>query len=316
MRVDADAAGVLATDLQSVVPAAASGPLQAAAFTERAAPGARRAGDRRVGVWLAIVWLGLVVAAAVLADLLPLQRYDRIVNDLRPRLAPRLSIDEPFGTDSLGRSVTSRLIFGARQSLIVAVVSTVIAMSAGCLIGITAGYFRGVVDRVVSVVVDAVLAIPALVLLLAIASVGKRSLITVVVALGLVGMPTFVRLARAKALALGGQEYVTAARAMGATHRRIVMRELLPSVVLPVSTYGFLFLGFVTVVEATLSFLGLGVPPPSPSWGGMVNDARPFLESDPALVFVPAACILFTVLSFSVLGDHARRRVEGPRSKR
>jgi peptide/nickel transport system permease protein len=264
----------------------------------------------RVAFWAAFGWVGLVVFVAVFTDFLPLRSHNVLVVDLQPRVAPRWSFTEPFGTDSIGRSVASRLAYGARQSLIIGVCATAIAMSVGTTIGIAAGYFRGKLDTLVGVLIDTVLAMPGLVLLLAIASVGRRSVETVVISLGVVGTPTFIRLARANTLSRAERENIMAARAMGARHGRIIFRELLPDVVLPVSTYAFLVLAVFIVTEATLSFLGLGVPPPTPSWGGMVNDSRPYLESDPLLVFIPSLCILFTVLSFTVLGDHARRRFD------
>jgi peptide/nickel transport system permease protein len=131
-----------------------------------------------------------------------------------------------------------------------------------------------------------------------------------IIGLSLLGIPAFARLSRASTLALAEREFVVAARAMGARHRRIMVRELLPNVALPLSSFAFLYMAIVIVAEGSLSFLGLGIPPPQPSWGGMVNDGRPFLYTNPYLVFIPAACLLFTVAAFSVLGDRARRRFD------
>jgi peptide/nickel transport system permease protein len=301
----APSAPEVATGQGSGPPSGGLGLLDAEALVKQVS---RRRG--RLTFWMAMGWVGLVVFVAVFADLLPLRSYDVLVVDLSPRVAPRWSFTEPFGTDSIGRSVTSRLAYGARQSLLIGVCATAFAMSVGTTIGIAAGYFRGKLDTVVGVLIDTVLALPGLVLLLAIASVGQRSLQTVIIGLGVVGTPTFIRLARANTLSRAERENIMAARAMGARHGRIIFRELLPDVVLPVSTYAFLVLAVFIVTEATLSFLGLGVPPPTPSWGGMVSDSRPYLESDPLLVFIPSLCILLTVLSFTVIGDHARRRFD------
>jgi peptide/nickel transport system permease protein len=278
-----------------------------------AAGGARDRWSRyRKGVivWLAVGWLVLVVLGALLADVLPLHRYDLFVTDLRPRTAPRLSFTEPLGTDVIGRSTLSRLVFGARQSLAVGLVSAALAMTAGVAIGIIAGYLRGKIDGAIGIVVDAVMAVPALVLLLAISAVGQRNVTTIVAGLALVGTPTFVRLARANTLAVVSRNHVTAARAMGASHARVILRELLPSVILPVLSYAFLFVAYVIVAEGTLSFLGLGIPPPRPSWGGMINEGRRFLGSKPYLVFTPSACIVLTVVSLTIIGDRARRRFD------
>lgn len=262
----------------------------------------------RVTFWLAVAWVAMIVFCASFANLLPLEPYDVILDDLPPRVAPRLSFNEPLGTDDLGRSTTSRVIFSARQSLPIGIVSVGVAMLVGLTIGMTAGYLKGRVDSVFGVILDAMLSVPGLVTLLAVASVGKRDITTVAIGLSIVFTPTFARLARASTLALSEREFVTAARAMGASHRRIIVRELLPNVILPISSYVFLMLAVAIVAEGSLSFLGLGIPPPAPSWGGMVNSGRQFLHADPFLVFVPSACLLLTVLSFTIIGDRARRR--------
>jgi peptide/nickel transport system permease protein len=240
---------------------------------------------------------------------LPLRRFDVIINNLPPRTAPGLR-GEFLGTDATGRSVLSRAVFGARESMIVAVASVAIAMTAGLVIGIAAGFFRGKLDGVLGVVLDAILSIPALVLLMAIAAVGKRDLTSLAIGLGIVGVPTFARLGRATTLSLVDRDYVTAARVLGAGNVRLMVRELLPDVVLRVSSYAFLFMAFVIVAEGSLSFLGLGIPPPEPSWGGMINDGRAYLETQPHLVFIPAACLFFTVAGLTVVGDRARRHFD------
>jgi peptide/nickel transport system permease protein len=265
---------------------------------------------RPLALWLSFGWIGLVAFFVIFAGLLPLPRYNVIIEGFEPRAAPHFGFPELLGTDTLGRSVTSRLVYGARQSLTIGVLATALATLGGVVIGSLAGYFRGAVDAVVSVVLDAVLSIPGLLLLLAIAAVGQRNITTIVVALAILGIPTFSRLARATTLSLVDREHVLAARAMGARHHRIIIRELLPEVVLRILSYAFFFLAAVIVVEASLSFLRLGIPPPHPSWGGMVNDGRPYLQSQPYLVFIPAACIVFTVASFTVIGDWLRRRFD------
>lgn len=268
----------------------------------------------RVALALSITWIVLVVSSAIFADLLPLRPSDAILQDISPRSGPRLSFNEPLGTDSLNRSTASRLVYGARQSLVVGLASVGMALIMGLVIGMTAGYFKRTVDTVISVFLDAMLAIPALVLLLAVGAVGKRDISTVVVGLAIVFTPTFARLARAHTIALAQREYISAARAMGAGHLRILLRELMPNVILPVSSYVFLVLGIAIVAEASLSFLGMGIPPPAPSWGGMVQAGRQFLETAPSLVFVPAVCLIFTVLSFTMVGDRARRHFDGGES--
>jgi peptide/nickel transport system permease protein len=278
------------------------------------ARGQRGRRRRNISLWLALGWLSLVVFVAVFAGLLPLRPYDVILSSPPARTAPHLSWNEPFGTDGLGRSTTSRLVYGARESLILGVFSAGIATMLALAIGMTAAYSGGKWDAAVSVFLDSLLAIPALVLLLVIAAVGRRNVESLIVGLAIVFTPSLARVARANTLTFVNREFVSAARAMGARPFRIVFRELLPNVIFPVSSYAFLLVGAAIVAEASLSFLGLGVPPPAPSWGGMVAFARPELQDHAFLVFVPAACLLFTVASFITVGDWARRRFDDKES--
>lgn len=275
------------------------------------ASGAVRArGMPRLAVWLAAGWILVLAAAALLADVLPLRPFDSLVPDMEASSPPRFGWPEPLGTDGLGRSTLSRLVYGARQTLAIGVCTTAASMAVGLAIGLCAGYFGGWVDRVLNVLVDVVLSVPGIVLLLSIAALGHRDVPMIVAGLAIVTTPTYARLARACTVAIVHREFVDAARVMGATHRRIILRELLPAVIPPVSSFAFLSVAIIVVAEGSLSFLGLGVPPPTPSWGGMVNDGRRLLQDDPHLVFVPAACLFLTVTSLTVLGDSARRRFD------
>jgi len=262
----------------------------------------------RVIVWLATGWLVVMVFCAVFADFLPLEKYSAPVGP--PRQTPGLRFDEPLGTDAIGRSQLTRVIYGGRVSLAVGVIGAAVAMVLGGLIGLIAGHFRGWVEAVIGVVMDTVLAFPSLFLLLTIAAIFTQSLPLMVVSLALIVTPSFARLARASTISFAQREFVEASRAMGATHRRIMFRELLPNIAFPVASYTFLMAAVIIVAEGSLSFLGLGIPPPVPSWGGMVSAGRDSLATDPSLVFVPATVLLLTVVSFNILGDRVRRRFD------
>jgi peptide/nickel transport system permease protein len=272
------------------------------------APSRRVARHRQVGFYLAVAWISFVTFVAVFADFLPLHAYDRFVDTLPARTGIGWRLPEPLGTDSLGRSMASRLAFGARQSLLIGIGAVGISLVIGCLIGLVAGYLRGRVDAVVTILLDTILAFPPLVLLLAIAAVGERSTTTVIIGLAILGISPFARLVRSTTLTLADREYVMAARSMGATNRRIMFREILPNVIPGIISVVFLFMAAVIVAEGSLSFLGLGVPPPAPSWGGMVNDGRQWLDTAPQLVFLPAAALLFTVLALRTIGERIRAR--------
>lgn len=261
----------------------------------------------RIALYLALFWLGLLVLFAVLANVLPIHSPDTFVTNLPPKTPPRFSWTEPLGTDSLDRSVLSWLIFGARESLIIAVGSVVLASILGLIVGTIAGYFRGLVSSAIDVLLYAVLAVPAIVLLVAVASIGQRNTLSIIIVLGVIGAPFLARVVRTNTLSLANREYVQAAKALGSGSFRVIGREILPEVFFRVLPLQVLFAAYVVVAEASLSYLGFGLPPPSPSWGDMINSGSPFLASDPYLVFIPALCIVFTVASFTTIGDRLRR---------
>ncbi len=262
----------------------------------------------KVIVYLAAGWLVVMVLAALLADFLPLEKYGVPVGP--PRQTPGFRLDEPLGTDNIGRSQLSRIVYGGRVSLAVGVLAASVAMVVGGLLGLIAGHFRGAVEAVITVVMDTLLAFPSLFLLLTIAAIFTQSLPLMVISLAIIVTPSFARLSRASTISFAQREFVEASRAMGASHRWIMFRELLPNIVFPVASYMFLMIAVIMVAEGSLSFLGLGIPPPTPSWGGMVASGRDFLSTDPHLVFVPAVVLLLTVVSFNVLGDRVRRRFD------
>jgi len=251
----------------------------------------------------AVAWLVLIVSAAILADVLPLPSPTDI-DMLGKRALP--SAAHLLGNDQLGRDELSRLIYGARFSLTVGLLAPVIGVTIGGCLGMLAGYFRGRLETLIVGGVDVLLAFPPLVLALAVTAYLGQSVANLTMVIGVLGIPAFARVARAVTLSLSEREFVTAARALGATHMRILIRELLPNVALPLLAFFLLGVAVTIVVEGALSFLGLGVPPPAPSWGSMIGEGRESLDIAPWLAFLPATFMFLTVLAFNVVGDTLR----------
>ena len=253
--------------------------------------------------WVAIGWMTLVFAVAIFADVLPLPNPADM--DMLERRAA-FSWEHWLGTDGLGRDELSRLIYGARISLIVGIFAPVIGLTIGGALGMLAGYFRGRFESLVVGSMDVLLAFPPLILALAMTAFLGQSIFNLTCIIGALGIPAFMRVARAATLSLARREFVIAAQALGATHARILLRELLPNVLLPLLAFFLLAVAVTIVVEGALSFLGLGVPPPISSWGSMIGEGRESLDVAPRLAFLPAIAMFLTVLSFNLVGDNMR----------
>lgn len=265
--------------------------------------------SRSVLVYLAYTWLIAMIGMALFANLLPLAPYTTAVGT--PFQGPRWgSLDLLLGSDNLGRSILSRAVHGARVSLVVGTVAGLIGFLVGGLLGMCAGYLGKRLDAVLRLLTDSMLAFPPLILLLALSSIFTPSVRTLLVGLTLLVIPTFLRLARANTLAWSAREFVLAARNMGAGRRRILIKELLPNVLPTLGAYLPIVMAALIVAEGSLSFLGLGIPPPTPSWGGMINDGKDSIEDSPHMVFMPALIIFLTVFSLNLAGDHLRRRFD------
>ena len=262
--------------------------------------------QRRVGALFifAVAWIVLIVLAAIFANWLPIESPTDM--DLLAKRAAPFSSGHLLGTDHLGRDELSRLIHGGRVSLTVGLLAPVIGVTIGGCLGMLAGYFRGRLETFAVGGVDVLLAFPPLVFVLAVTAFMGQSVANITIVIGVLGIPAFTRVARAVTHTLSEREFVTAARALGATDLRILVRELLPNVALPLLAFFLLAVAVTIVVEGSLSFLGLGVPPPTASWGSMIGEGRENLDIAPWLAFLPAGFMFLTVLSFNIVGDTLR----------
>lgn len=260
---------------------------------------------------LAILLL-LVVAGVAAPFLTP---YSPVAAELRESLQPPAwvsggSPDHPLGTDSFGRDSFSRLLYGARISLSVAMLALFIAAVIGTTVGLISGYVGGWLDSVLMRLVDMVLSLPTLLIALAVAIALGPSFVNVFTVIGLLMWPNVARLVRGETLLLKQQEYVRYARAVGVPNRRIILRHILPNVLPTLLVVSTLEVGHVILIESSLSFLGAGIPPPQPSWGTMIADGRSLIVTGWWIALFPGLAIMITVLTFNMLGDWLRDRLD------
>jgi peptide/nickel transport system permease protein len=257
----------------------------------------------------AVLGLYLMVALYLVTLLAPyLTSYDptEIVDDILSvrHLAP--SGEHLLGTDKYGRDVFTRILYGARISLSIGFIAVAISITLGTLVGAVSGYFGGVVDTLLMRFVDTLISFPRLVLLITVIALFQPSILVVVIVLGLTLWPSTARIVRSEVLSLREREFIEAARALGLGSPRIILRHIIPNVMGPVIVAATLGLGNIILIEAGLSFLGLSVPPPTPSWGTIINDGREFLLEAWWVSTFPGLAIVFTVVSFNLLGDGLR----------
>lgn len=254
----------------------------------------------------AVVGLMLVVLLVLLAVFAPLLApYAPDAQNLRARLRGP-SAEHWFGTDEFGRDILSRVLYGARISLFTGLVPVVSGLLVGTTIGLVAGYYRGRIDDVLMRVMDVLLAFPSLLLALAVVGALGPGLVNAVIAVAIVAVPGYARLARSVVIATREEEFVQAARALGARDPRLLVRHVLPTTLGPLSVQATLGIGFAILSMAGLSFLGLGVQPPTADWGEMLARGRRFLPDSPWLLLYPGAAISLTVLAFNLFGDGLR----------
>ena len=262
----------------------------------------RRLAKRRA----ALIGLGVVILFIVIAAAAPLvSPYDPLATNWSLVRKPPSAL-HPFGTDEIGRDVLARIIWGSRASLLAGLVSVSLALAVGVPIGLVSGYVGGILDGTVMRLIDAMLAIPFLILAIALAAFLGPSLSNAMIAIGISQMPIFARLARGQVLSVKHEDYIEAARALGNPHRRIVLRHILPNIVPPIMVQATLASAAAIIAEASLSFLGLGQQPPDPSWGSMLNTAKNFVSQAPWMSFWPGLAIFALVLSLNLFGDGLR----------
>ncbi|WP_315801436.1 MULTISPECIES: ABC transporter permease [unclassified Bradyrhizobium] len=257
--------------------------------------------------WLGALLLALIVVVAVLAPLIA--PHDPLEQNIVARLEPP-SAEFLFGTDNYGRDVLSRLIYGARISLMVGFVAILIAMTIGCTIGIVAGYVGGALDQLVMGVLDVMLSFPALLLGLMIAAMLGASLQNLIIAIAITEIAPFARVARAPTIALKQQDFVIAGRALGFGPVRIMGVHILPNLISDVVVMSSLWMASAIRTEASLSFIGLGVPPPTPTWGSMIREGFDNILDAWWLAVFPSLAILLTVLALNLLGDALRDAID------
>lgn len=269
---------------------------------------------RRGGLRL-FVGGGIIVLLAIIALGEPmLTPYDPVAADFGSTLEGPSS-SHWLGTDPVGRDVLSRIIAGSRLAFLVGIVAVSTSLVIGLVLGLAAGYVGGWVDTLVMLVVNSLLAMPLLVVALAIVTAFDRSLLNIMVAIGIASSPSIARVVRAQVLSARESVYVEAARVVGAHDLRIVARHIMPNIIAPLIVLASLRLASAILAEASLSFLGLGVPPPEPSWGSMANYGREYFSSAPWLVFGPIGAIFVTVLAWNFFGDGLRDYLD-PRLRR
>ncbi len=252
----------------------------------------------RVGLFGVLMVILIAIFAPVIANHDPVAMSDSL------QTAPGNGFY--LGTDEFGRDVFSRLIYGARVSLYVGLLATGIGAACGMLLGLVAGYYEGWIDNLLMRIMDILFAFPAILLALAIVAVLGPDLRNTIIAIGIVRIPVFTRTIRSEVLSVKSQEYIASVRSIGVRNSGIIFRHILPNVLSPFIVQTTLSLSSAILVEASMSFLGLGIQPPNPSWGSMLSESRKIMELAPWTAIAPAVAIVLAILSFNILGDSVR----------
>jgi len=288
----------------TIVPA----PLEAPAAPDLTGAGWRRLGRLKWGVGGAVIFV-LIVLSALLAPVI--SPHDPLSVDIRHRMAPPAWMEggtreHLLGTDQIGRDLLSRVIWGGRVSLVVGVMAVLLSATIGVLLGLAAGYFAGEVDWIIMTVINVMLTFPFVLLALAVIAVLGPSVPNMIMVLGATGWPVYARVIRAETLALRERDFVVAARALGMSHARIVFGQILPNLVSPIVVVATLQIAQVIILESFLSFLGLGVQPPTPAWGNMLGEGRVYMLNSWWIAAFPGLAIFITTLVINLMGNGLR----------
>jgi peptide/nickel transport system permease protein len=254
-----------------------------------------------------------VIGVAILAPLIDI--HDPLQQNISERLQTP-SWEHWFGTDHLGRDVWSRIVHGSRIALLVGLIAVGIGVVFGTPIGAISGYYRGKTDEIIMRIMDSLLAFPPILMALVVVTILGSSLFNTMLAIGVDYIPRFARVIRGSVLSEREKEYVEAGRMVGESNLSILFRQILPNSLSPLIVQSTVFIAYAMLTEAALSFLGLGIQPPNPSWGSMLNEAKLFIESDPHLAIIPGLAISITVLGFNLFGDGLRDILDPRLSKR
>nr|WP_257719648.1 nickel transporter permease [Methanocaldococcus bathoardescens] len=264
-----------------------------------------------------LIIISLITLAGLLAPIIAKDPYE---TNMLKRLSPP-SLEHPFGTDQLGRDLFSRIVYGARVSLIVAITISIISLTVGCLIGAISGYIGGVVDDIIGRIIDVFLAIPELIFNIALVGVlcvvleSTSSIWVVIFAIIVTNWVSYARLTRGIVLSLKEREFITSARMMGASDFWILLKHIIPNAIPPIIVLATLNVGNVIMTIASLGFLGLGIQPPTPEWGQILNSGKNYLTTAPWIMVFPGLAIMLAILGFNLLGDGLRDVLE-PKSRR
>jgi peptide/nickel transport system permease protein len=267
--------------------------------------------------WVLLLLLSVIVVAAVFADIVA--PYDPVANSLRDKLIPPIwqeggSSRHLLGTDQLGRDMLSRIIHGARVSLSVAFIGTLLGATVGALCGVVAGYKRGAIDDLIMLVVDAYISLPFIIIALGAIAVLGSSFVVITSLAALSGFAGYTRISRGLAMQISQEQYVLAARAIGASHARLILRHAFPNLLAPLIVLATMEMSSIILLEASLSFLGFGIQPPTAAWGLMVNEGRDYLHSSWWVGVPPGIAIMIVAICISLLGDWLRDLLD-PRTR-